>query len=422
MHFGWPYPKRKARLDELVGTPSEKTQMVPFQGQDQYLKIYTVPIELPKYRLNNGRTYASQAEYLVTHPEVANDLFTKDWESEDAQRIQHHLLKEMIKEKNLLEYFKETKQAEALILSNDGFVINGNRRLCAMRELLEQDSQAYAHFRHVSVVVLPPAEEKDIDQLEATLQIKPDIKAEYTWYARALMLKRRRDEHNYKIDELVRLYHMDKGEIEGLIELLDYAEAYLADRGQAGQYHLLDKTEFAFRELRKSRSKYLKTESERACFDKLSYCMIDETAEGGRLYETIPNAAKHFDKIVDRIRDEFSLQPKPLPTMTGDVLALFGGEQQVNLQDVVEAISDKDKFKTVRDIVTDVVQSEKQKNREREKANFVLTQVKRANTALLDAANALVGNQERNGVAQQLQSIDSSLLKIKDWLNGGHQD
>ena len=36
-------------------------------------------------------------------------------------------------------------------------------------------------FKHVRVVFLPPCEQNDIDELEAELQIQPDIKSEYPW-------------------------------------------------------------------------------------------------------------------------------------------------------------------------------------------------------------------------------------------------
>lgn len=418
MNLGWPYPKRKAQLDALVASPSAKTQLVPFQGQNMHLPIHSVPIDLPKYRLNNGRTYAAQAEYLATHPETPKDIFTKDLELDEAQRIQHSLLEDMIEEKNLLDVFKKVKQSESLILSREGFVVNGNRRLCAMRKLLAQDPVKYAHFEHIDVVVLPPAVEKDIDQLEASLQVKLDIKADYKWYALALMFKKRRDEHKLSVNYLARIYEKDKSEIEELIEMLNIAETYLADRGEEGQYNKLGKTFYAFKEFRKARKKSFKTEPERDCYQKLAFTLIDEGSTDGRLYDVIPLAAKYFDKVVQRVREEFELKPKPMET-SGGAASLFGAEQAM-LGDVYEALSDKSKAETVTKIVTDVVEGEKRKALELGKANYVLTQVKKANTALLEAANILGEHQEKAGVDTQIKALEVSLAKIKAWLNDGH--
>jgi len=416
MNFGWPYPKRKSHLDALVASPSDHTQLVPFQGQNMHLKIYSISTDLPKYRLNNGRTYAVQAEYLATHPELPIDLFTKDLELDEAQRIQHILLKDMIGDKNLLEVLKRDKQSESLILSHEGFVINGNRRLCAMRELFALDPDKYNHFEHINVVVLPPAEEKDIDQLEATLQVKQDIKADYSWYALALMFKKRRDEHKSSVEYLARLYEKGKSEIEELIEMLNIAETYLADRGEQGQYHKLGQTFHAFKEFRKARSKCFKNEPERDCYQKLAFNLIDEGSSDGRLYDVIPLAAKYFDKVIEKVREEFDLVPTPMLVAGGEA-SLFG-EDQVLLGDIYEALSDNSKTEIITKIVTDVVEGEKRKTIELGKANYVLIQVKKANTALMEASHVIGEHQEKAGVDSQIKSIEDSLSIIKAWLNG----
>lgn len=422
IQFGWPYPKRKALLDQLAGSPSEKTQLVPsFQGKNDYYKIYTVPISLPKYRLDNGRTYAAQAEYLATNPNAPKDIFEKDWESEEAQQIQHELLKKMLgkDEKDLLEYFKKNEQTEALILTHDGFVVNGNRRLCTMRELFELSPDAYP-FEYINIVILPPADEKDIDELEGALQIAPDIKEEYTWYARALKYKKKRDQHNYTVSQLAKIDKLDNPEeVEDLIDLLGFADAYLADRGCPNEYHRLDKTKYAFMELRKARAKHFKTPIEKNCFEKLAYCLIDDSTNGGRLYETIPSAAKYFDAFVERLRDDLDLQPKTI-VAEPDPLDLFGGKEESTLGDVLETLSDPNKYQQIRDIAIDVVAAEKLKVKEQEKTTFVLSQARKANTALIDAANALTPHQDKTGIGQQLESIEASIVKIKAWLNGNH--
>lgn len=419
IQFGWPYPKRKALLDQLSAAPSEKTQLVPsFQGKNDYYKIHSVSIALPKYRLSNGRTYAVQAEYLATNPSTPKDIFEKDWESEEAQQIQHNLLKKMLgkDEKDLLDYFKTNEQTDALILTHDGFVVNGNRRLCTMRELYELNSNEYP-FEFIQVIILPPADEKDIDELEAALQIAPDIKEEYTWYARALKYKKKRDQHGYNVAQLAKIDKVEEGEVEELIDLLDYADAYLSDRGWPNEYHRLDQTKYAFIELKKARSKYFNTPVEKKCFEKMAYCLIDDSANGGRLYETIPSAAKYFDSFVERLRDDLDIKPKTFKVEQNGA-DLFGTVEISNLGDVLEVLSDPSKFSQVRDIAIDVVAAEKLKIKEKGKVTFVLSQVRKANTTLIDASNALTNHQDKTGIAQQLETIAASLEKIKAWLNG----
>lgn len=107
-------------------------------------------------------------------------FFERDLESIEALEIQHDLLKQMLKKNpnaDLREFFVDNIQEEPLILSHLGFVINGNRRLCAMREVREKkhkdsNRELYDRFQYIDVIILPPCDEKDIDELEAQLQIK----------------------------------------------------------------------------------------------------------------------------------------------------------------------------------------------------------------------------------------------------------
>ncbi|MGB8190641.1 MAG: hypothetical protein WCF67_01925, partial [Chitinophagaceae bacterium] len=54
MELGWNYPKRKKLLGELFGKTTGKTQREYFQNGNQDFQIHSVPIELPKYRIDNG--------------------------------------------------------------------------------------------------------------------------------------------------------------------------------------------------------------------------------------------------------------------------------------------------------------------------------------------------------------------------------
>src|SRR5690606_11307411 len=141
---------------------------------------------------------------------LPQDFFEKDPESDAVQKAQHEILKGMIKEKGLHDFFKTHEQSNAIILSHEGYVINGNRRLCAWRELFSTGK--YPKFSHVRAIVLPPADQKDIDELEARLQVHQDIKADYTWTSRALMLKHRKAAYSYTIDQLADLFEMSKAD------------------------------------------------------------------------------------------------------------------------------------------------------------------------------------------------------------------
>ena len=142
MQLGWPLPKRREMLQRLSKEPGKTFHTVYFQGRRQDLPVRVVSLDLPKYRLDNGRTRSAQAAYLAQHPDLPPEFFRTDVESDAAQKAQHEILKVMLGsgEKDLLRFFRKRDQMQPLILTDLGFVLNGNRRLCTFRELVAQDT------------------------------------------------------------------------------------------------------------------------------------------------------------------------------------------------------------------------------------------------------------------------------------------
>ena len=409
MELGWSYPKRKKYLEDLSSKTTGKTQAEYFQNQTQDFPVHIIPIELPKYHIDNGRTYAAQAQYIAKH-DLSKDFFTKDHESDKVQSAQHVILKEMIKEKGLFDYFKTHEQSNAIILSHEGYVINGNRRLCAWRELYYSDPKKNSKLSHIRAIILPPSDPKDIDELEARLQVHKDIKADYTWTSRALMFKNRQAAYNYSAKDIADLFEISKSDVEELMDMLFYAESYLENRDQVGQYDLVDRAEFAFMQLHKRRSK-IKGEPYKEVFEKLAFCLIDNAKEG-RLCQSIPDLADHLDKIIKNIEEEFEIEGVDSSEGTN----LLGGQNFNSLNEVIKVLSDDKNYEQARTIAMDVIEGEKVKEKEKSKRNFVQSQVKKANTALLEAVAAIDNKTKKEGIAPQIHSIEDSLKQIKDWL------
>ena len=248
--LGWPFPKRRAFIDQLKSSKdNDRNYPLKFQNKLTSFVVYSCQIDFPKYRLNNGRTQAAQEEYLAKHPELEANFFTVDFETNKVQSVQHSLLKKMVVNTPLWAYFKNTSnsQDQPLILSNEGFVVNGNRRLCTTRELYYGDPKKYAKYSHLDVIILPPCDEKDIDDLEGDLQVQPELKQEYTWIATACMLRARQKQWGYKDSDLAIKYGKKEKEIKELLSLLSQADEYLAYLGKEKQYDLVDNSLYAFK-------------------------------------------------------------------------------------------------------------------------------------------------------------------------------
>ncbi|MBE0427061.1 MAG: hypothetical protein IBX72_10525 [Nitrospirae bacterium] len=156
-------------------------------------EIYYVPVELLRYRKDNGRIASD-----VLHYEKLNGLL--DERSAAAQKVIEKFLFEKDKEKTeeLKLSLEHEGQREPAIITCDGFLINGNRRKMALCMMIEKTKDS--KYSTMKVVILPgkndpggPPTLKEIEQIENRYQLQSDGKAEYYNFDRALSIKRKID-------------------------------------------------------------------------------------------------------------------------------------------------------------------------------------------------------------------------------------
>jgi hypothetical protein len=406
MKFGDALPVRIKQLQDLQNQPNQRTWPFKFRGKMSDFPLCRVAVSLPKYRLNNGRTEAAQEEWLARHPTLRKDLFTADPESDEAQQQQHAILETMVNEEKLLDHFRKNQQDQPLVLSHNGFVVNGNRRLCAFRKLLAEDGNKYRHFNHIDVIVLPAATEQDIYDLEVELQVTEDIKSEYDWLKAAKMLQRGRNQHHLSDDDLARRYHMRNAkEVQEAIQLLEFADAYLESRGTPKQYSKIEKGQYALQELRKEKEKQTRDE-DKIALEKITFLYLDNAQGKGRIYGVVPKISTHLPKILKAIADQVPGTAAPVTS------GLFGKTDQAKLG-VIKTLSNLEKRDAVLEVVTNVLQAEEVKARDSKAANYALTRVIDANTALQDALAAFGERSVKDGMERQLDSVADTVEKLR---------
>jgi len=418
--LGWSQVKRCEELEKLRATSSSATHRIVFKGQNTDLPVVRVPIALPKYRLANGRTASLQAEYLATNLSVRRDLFSGDPELLDAQEAQHNLLLKVIKQQELRKFFEDSthRQIDPILLDEKGFVVNGNRRLCCWRELLLEDAGKYGHFAYIDVVVLPHCDDKDIDRLEAWLQIQKDIKADYSWDARANMLLDKQKRDGFSNKELSDLYDMKEGEVVELIDMRGYADAYLRSRGKQDMWSLVSEHEEAFRKIVSCRPK-IDDVGNQELFMEASFALIDNPKEaGGRLYEQIPAILTSLDEVRDKLADEF---PVAAPAPSTDIENLFGGggvDATYSLATPLSVEIRKEKnIEKARRVIVEVIASQKELKKNSKAAEYLIECCKKANAALYAAVKeGLRPESKRAGVEKQLEAIERSIVRIRTHL------
>jgi len=426
IQFGLPLTIREKELAELQPVDPLRTKDVRFQGKLTVFRVSRVRIELPKYRLENGRTSAAQRDYIARQRLDPNFFDPSRSENEDVQVAQHEILKKMADnsdpEKNLFKFFTTHEQDEPLILDATGFVVNGNRRLCAMRELLAQDGKAFKRFSHIDIILLKKCAAKDIDSVEAILQVEQDIKQDYSWINFAYSLRQKLNTSQYSEGQLCEIYQITPKELKSLLIRLEQAEDYLDSRGKTGQYLELDKAQLAFEQLQKARPK-LKSRAEKDFYTEVAYHII-ETAAGDRAYASIPESVEVIEDIRkdlagDLLREECLAEHKALASSPSDTLFGTAPDGEIEYTAAFKALRKTEDKVAVRAVIQNAIEAKRERDKLVKRRNSALIRIRDANTALLDARAALPMQVFKEGISEQLDSIEQSVKAIRTWLANG---
>ena len=226
-------PSREART-RLIGelaAAAKATRFAPLRGRFQEIPVIEAPDAMLLYRVENGRLIAELEEYAGQHGVDLTDLRARQ-ETVEVQRLLHRLLADKAASPAgpiLQELAEVGVQTEPLLITGDGVLINGNRRLAAMRELLRRDPQRYAGFAVASAAVMPAdVTTAEMETTEAALQMAPETKLAYGWINRRLKLRRQREDLGLSDETIARAYRLpDPKRIDAELGELALAESYL---------------------------------------------------------------------------------------------------------------------------------------------------------------------------------------------------
>ena len=416
--YGYPINKRVAMIADALNSPHAlETQYEEYRGKYRPLKIIEVPIELLVYRIENIRTKSLQKQWLVSHPDCGKDFFTNNHGSIEVQEAQHQILTSLAGKEGLLDAFRKGKlqQKEALIITDDGIVVNGNRRLCVWRTLYYSDRIKYDYFQSVRVAVLPDHDPQGIYDLEVALQIHSDMKAEYAWHSIAADYKEKVDQ-GVDLLKFAQKQGKSPDEINRLIECYDYAEQYLESINHTDEWSLVDKQEFAFRQIVSSR-KDLSNPGDKELFQEIAKAMLQTPASGDRLYKQIPKVAKNLSTIAPKLSEVFDINVSE--QVEDDLSLLLGGDNtntgKVNSQ-IASGIRSANSPELVVRTVKAVLESYDEIEKEKKKKTFVLDQVKKAADILSNTISNMDESMSKDGVKKQLDNIEVTLEILKDWI------
>ncbi len=308
------------------------------------------------------------------------------------------------------------QQTDPIICTDEGVVVNGNRRLCVWRQLYYSQPDKYPHFKTIRVALLPDHDEAGVYELEVALQIHPDMKADYTWHSVAADCKDKRDRGAYDISTIAAQQRRSVDEINTLIDCYDYASKYLESIDHTDEWSLVDKSLFAFKQIVSGR-KMLNNPGDKELFQEIASAMLQQPTTGERLYSQIPKVVRTLPQIAEKLEEIFVISN----TVEEDdpLELLMGGDSSKNetkSATIAAGIHAANDPARVVDTVKNVIDTVNELEKEKKKKSFVFDQVVKAATALNNAIGSLDDSMEKKGIDKQIAAIEGALEALKGWI------
>lgn len=342
--------EREALINKSKAEPIGHSDFYEFRSDKYSLPVIRIDINIPIYRMANYRTYSKQQEY-ITKNKKNEKYFEKGQESESCQQIQHQLLGIFARKGKsnsvipVIDILRKEKQREPLLISSSGVVVNGNRRLCAMRELFFEDAISYAEFSHVNCMVLPDdATISEILDIEASLQAKPETKLDYDWIGDGQLISNLLLSGK-SVSEVSEKLNRGKKEIENSVQALTEAKLYLNDwAGKPREYsRVTGDGEQLFKDMPKSLLG--KDQSLKDASRVIAWSLFDNRDRlPGRIYDFNAAFGNLASNVLNQLSSFYPVKSNQVKEVAGDDFDVDVDEEMlgdISYEPIVSALKNK---------------------------------------------------------------------------------
>lgn len=415
---------RQAKIVASIEASSETRDFYEFRNQKTQLKLIRIASDLLIYRTENFRTYIDQHSYIIREKKPA-DFFLAGQENESIQQLQHDIVARLARKGRadsitpVIEVLKTEKQREPLLITQRGIVVNGNRRLAAMRELLEEDSTANAEFTHVDCLVLPAdVTPEEIVDIEARLQAKPETKLDYDWIGDCLLIQKLLDLGRTPAQVAERL-NRKQTEIRNSLAALGEANLYLKDWAKAeGDYARVREAEQFFKDLPS-----LVQGKEQVLADAsrvLAWNLFDNREQlNERLYAFNVVYGKNAAEVLDRVADELGI---PLSADAAEDDGSFSvdveaGVTTTSYQPVIDALRDPERRDEALEVLIEISRGVIEQERGKKSGGAALKAIITANARLSEVDLSRADASTYVAMERQLEQIGKRVTELRETLD-----
>jgi ElaB/YqjD/DUF883 family membrane-anchored ribosome-binding protein len=406
--------EREAIIDKARNSHIRLEAFYDFRSTKYDLPVIRVGIDLPVYRVENFRTYTDQHEYIAKEKKPIN-FFLSGQEVESVQQVQHALLFRLAKKGvaesvvPVIDVLKTDGQREPLLITASGVVVNGNRRLAAMREL---------EMSHVEAMVLPAdATADEIVDIEASLQGRPETKLDYDWIGDGELISRLIGMGRTPKQVADQLHRSEK-DIRNALQALSEVDLYLKEWARAeGEYsRVREDAEQLFKDLPK------RLEGKDANLAQASrviaWSLFDNRDKlPGRIYDFNPAFGKLASDVLDRVASDMGL------SISDDAAAEDGGDgfsidfddedTAVSYDAIIDALKDEETRDEAVDALIDAAQSAIEMERGQKSGEAALKALSQANGKIASVDLSRAAPETYPKIKKQLDTIENLCKQLR---------
>ena len=417
--------RREAQIARSVEASAGTEDFWEFRATKTALPVIRIPVDLPIYRMENFRTFSEQAEYIAREHR-SHDLFVVGQESESVQQIQHEILARLAAKGKaasvtpVIDVLQREKQRETLLVTRGGVVVNGNRRLAAMRELWIADKLEFDSFGYIDCKVLPAdTTPSDILEIEAALQAKPETRLDYDWIGDAKLLAAMLKIKG-RVEDVAGMLGRRVAEVKTTLQALNEADIYLKDWvGAEGEYsRVSEHGEQLFKDLPSLIQG--KPEALQEASRSVAWSLFENVGKlEGRLYNYNSVFGKRVEDVLDRLAEELGVAVVEEPRADGEEFdfELDGGPSQASYQPLIDALKDQSTRAEAVDLLVEIAVSVVESEKDKKSGGAALKAITSANAKLAEVDLSRAAPDTYVAAERQLSSVMKRATELQEKLS-----
>lgn len=411
--------ERETIIEKALKSPIGSEAFYEFRSTKYDLPVIRVAIGVPVYRMENFRTFTDQHEYIAKERKSIN-FFSAGQELESVQQVQHELLVRLAKKGvadsvvPVINVLEKEGQREPILITASGVVVNGNRRLAAMREL---------GMTHVNVMVLPAdASVEEIVDIEAGLQGKPETKLDYDWIGDGELISRLIGMGRSTKQVADKLNRSEK-DIKTALQAITEADLYLKEWAHAESEYsrVREDAEQLFKDLPKRLEG--KDASLAQASRVIAWSLFDNRDKlPGRIYEFNAAFGKLAGDVLDRLASDLGLSTSSNindaeQAVNNDDFSIDfdDADETISYESIIDALKDENTRDEAVDALIEAAQSAIEMEKGQKSGEAALKALSQANgkIASVDLSRATPSTYPK--IKKQLDTIEDlcSRLRIK---------